>query len=40
MASLFEQPYISPLDYDTVKFPLKRDIILVQKSAVDEYERC
>jgi Integrase zinc binding domain len=40
MASLFAQPYISPPDYDTVKFPSKKDIILVLQSAVDEYERC
>jgi hypothetical protein len=40
MASLFSQPYISPPDYDTVKFPSKKDILLVQQSAVDEYERC
>jgi hypothetical protein len=35
MASLFAQPYISPLDYDTVKFPSKEEILLVQQSAVD-----
>jgi hypothetical protein len=40
MASLFAQPYISPLDYDTVEFLSKKDITLVQKSAVNEYERC
>jgi hypothetical protein len=40
MASLFAQPYISPPDYDTVEFPSKKKIILVQKSAVDEYARC
>jgi hypothetical protein len=40
MASLFSQPYISPPDYDTVEFPSKKDILLVPKSAVDEYERC
>jgi hypothetical protein len=40
MASLFAQPYISPPDYDTVEFPLKKDILLVQQSAVNEYERC
>jgi hypothetical protein len=40
MASLFAQPYISPPDYDTVEFPSKKDILLVQKSAVDEYELC
>jgi hypothetical protein len=39
MASLFAQPYISPPDYDTVEFPSKKDILLVQKNAVDEYER-
>jgi hypothetical protein len=40
MASLFAQPYISPPDYDTVEFPSKKDILLAQQSAVDEYERC
>jgi hypothetical protein len=30
MASLFAQPYISPPDYDTVEFPSKNDILLVQ----------
>jgi RNase H-like domain found in reverse transcriptase/Integrase zinc binding domain len=40
MASLFAQPYISPLDYDTVEFPSKKEILLVQQSAVDEYEQC
>jgi hypothetical protein len=39
MASLFAQPYISPPDYDTVEFPSKKEILLVQQSAVDEYER-
>jgi hypothetical protein len=40
MVSLFEQPYIIPPDYDTVEFPSKKEIVLVQQSAVDEYERC
>jgi Integrase zinc binding domain len=40
MASLFAQPYISPPDYDTVESPSKKDILLVQKSAVDECESC
>jgi hypothetical protein len=40
MASLFAQPYISPPDYDTVEFPSKKEILLVQQSAVNEYERC
>jgi RNase H-like domain found in reverse transcriptase/Reverse transcriptase (RNA-dependent DNA polymerase) len=39
MASLFSQPYNSPPDYDTVEFPSKKEILLVQQSAVDEYER-
>jgi hypothetical protein len=39
MASLFAQPYISPPDYDTVEFPSKKDILLVQQSVVNEYER-
>jgi hypothetical protein len=38
--SLFAQPYISPPDYDTVEFPPKKEMLLVQQSAVDEYERC
>jgi hypothetical protein len=40
LASLFAQPYISPPDYDTVEFPSKKDILLVQQSSVNEYERC
>jgi Integrase zinc binding domain len=40
IASIFAQPYISPPDYDTVEFPSKKDILLVQQSAVNEYERC
>jgi hypothetical protein len=36
MASIFAQPYISPPDYDTVVFPSKKDILLVQQSAVNE----
>jgi hypothetical protein len=39
MASLFSQPYISPPDYNTVKFLSKKKIILVQQSAANEYER-
>jgi hypothetical protein len=38
MASLFAQPSISPPDIDTVEFPSKKEIILVQQSAVDEYD--
>jgi hypothetical protein len=40
MASLFAQPYISPPDYDTLEFSSKKEILLVQHSAVDEFERC
>jgi hypothetical protein len=40
MDSLFAQPYISTPDYDTVEFLSKKKILLVQQSAVDEYERC
>jgi Integrase zinc binding domain len=40
MASLFAQPYFSPPGYDTVEFPSKKDILLVQQSAFNEYERC
>jgi hypothetical protein len=40
MASLFGQPYISPPSYDTMEFPSKKEILLVQKNAVNEYERC
>jgi hypothetical protein len=36
MASLFAQSYISSPDYDTVKFPSKKEILLAQQSAVDE----
>jgi RNase H-like domain found in reverse transcriptase len=39
MASLFAQPYISPPDYDTVEFPSNKEILLVQQSSVNEYER-
>jgi hypothetical protein len=39
MASLFAQPYISPPDYDTVDFPSKKEILLAQKNAINEYER-
>jgi hypothetical protein len=39
MASLFSQPYITPPDYGTVKFLLKKEILLAQTSAVQEYER-
>jgi hypothetical protein len=40
MASLFAKPYISPPDYDTVEFLSKKEILPVQQSAFDEYERC
>jgi hypothetical protein len=40
MDSLFAQPYISPPDYDTVEFPSKKEILLVQQSAVNEYDSC
>jgi RNase H-like domain found in reverse transcriptase len=40
MASLFVQAYISLPDYDTVVFPSKKEFLLVQQSAVNEYERC
>jgi hypothetical protein len=40
MDSLFAQPYISPPDYDTVEFPSKKEILLVQQSSINEYERC
>jgi hypothetical protein len=30
MASLFAQPFISPLDYDTVELPSKKEIMLKQ----------
>jgi hypothetical protein len=33
MASLFAQPYITPPYYDTVEFPSKKEILLVQQSA-------
>jgi hypothetical protein len=37
MASLFAHPYISPAEYDSVEFPTKMEILLVQQSAVNEY---
>jgi hypothetical protein len=40
MASLFAQPYISLPYYDMVDFPSKKEILLVQQSAVNECERC
>jgi hypothetical protein len=40
IASLFAQPCISPPDYDTVEFPSKKKILLVQQSVVNEFERC
>jgi hypothetical protein len=40
MAILFAQPYISPLDYATVEFLSMKEMLLVQQSAVNEYERC
>jgi hypothetical protein len=39
MASLFAQPYTSSPD-DKVEFPSKKEIQLVQQSAIYEYERC
>jgi hypothetical protein len=39
MTILFEQPYITPPDYDTVEFPSIKEILLVKKSAVKEYEQ-
>jgi hypothetical protein len=38
IASLFAQPYIGPPDYDTVEFLSKKEILLAQQSAVNEYE--
>jgi hypothetical protein len=35
MASLFAQPYISPPDYDTVEFPSKKEMLLLQQSAIN-----
>jgi hypothetical protein len=40
MASLFAHLFISPPDYDTVVFPSKKEILLVEQSTVNEYERC
>jgi hypothetical protein len=37
--AFFAQPYISPPDYDTVEVPSKKEILLVQQSAADEYQR-
>jgi hypothetical protein len=36
---LFAQPYITSPDYDMVEFLSKKDILLAQKSVVQEYER-
>jgi RNase H-like domain found in reverse transcriptase len=38
MASLFAQHNISHHDYDTAEFPSKKEILLAQQSAVNEYE--
>jgi Integrase zinc binding domain len=40
IASLFAKPYISQPEYDAVDFPSKKEILLVQQSAVNECERC
>jgi hypothetical protein len=39
LASLFAQPYLTPPDYDTVEFPSKKEFLMAQKSAVQEYDR-
>jgi hypothetical protein len=39
VAKIFALPYIIPSDYDTVEFPSKKEILLAQQSAVNEYER-
>jgi hypothetical protein len=39
IASLYSQPYISPLDYDTVKFSSKKEVLLAQPSDFNVYER-
>jgi hypothetical protein len=39
LASLSAQPYISPPDYDTVESLSKKEIILAQQSAINEYGR-
>jgi hypothetical protein len=36
MASQVEKPDSTPPDYDTVNFPSKKDILLVQNSAVQQ----
>jgi hypothetical protein len=40
MASQFAQTYMSPPDYDTVDFRWNKEILLMQQSAFNEYERC
>jgi hypothetical protein len=40
MTSLLSQPCISPPYYETVEFPSKKEILLTQQSAVNEYDRC
>jgi hypothetical protein len=39
MASRFAQPSITPPDYDTVEFPSKKDILMAQLSAVQQYDQ-
>jgi hypothetical protein len=39
MASLIAQPYISSPECATVKFPSKKEILLAQQSAVNEFQR-
>jgi hypothetical protein len=39
MASLFVWPYISPHNVDTAEFPSKKEILLAQMNAVNEYEQ-
>jgi hypothetical protein len=40
MISPLAQPYIIPSDYDWMEFPSKKEILLVQQSSVNDYERC
>jgi hypothetical protein len=40
MDSLFAQPYIIPSENETVDFPSQKEILLVQQSAVNVYDRC
>jgi hypothetical protein len=39
LVSLCSQPYISPINNDTVEFSSKKEILLAQQKAVNAHER-